>query len=109
MFSTGNFNEVTAGFYTDHILLTSNHPMLIELESLFLYLMQRKKPKVKDEIIFNHLLVAQFNLQDHFLGLIENEIINSRRGLPAGITIKLNNLEEEVLITKLYEASRAGC
>ena len=108
MFSTGNFNEITAGFYTDHILLTANIHLCQESESLFLFLKERKKPKIKDEIIFRHLLVAQFNLQACFLSLIDNEITNSRKGLPAGITIKLNNLEEEVLIAKLYDASRAG-
>ena len=108
LFSTGNFNETTAGFYTDHILLTANNNLLNEAESLFLFLKERKKPKAKDEIIFNNLLVAQFNLQNYFLALIENEMVNAGKGLPAGITIKLNNLEEEVLIAKLYDASRAG-
>jgi len=43
-----------------------------------------------------------------FLDLIDREIKNALQGLPASITIKLNNLEEEKLITKLYEASNAG-
>jgi len=40
--------------------------------------------------------------------MIDNEINNHKQGLPAFITIKMNNLEEEVLISKLYEASNAG-
>src|SRR4029450_4791889 len=56
----------------------------------------------------NHLLVAQFNLQQRFLQMIDREIEFSRQGRTASITIKLNNLEERVLIEKLYEASRAA-
>lgn len=40
--------------------------------------------------------------------LIDNEISNVKQGLPGSIIIKLNNLEEEKLIDKLYEASNAG-
>ena len=53
-------------------------------------------------------MVAQFNLQSKFLSLIDNEIANAQKGLSSGITIKINNLEEETLINKLYEASNAG-
>lgn len=59
-------------------------------------------------IDFKHLLVAQFNLQQRFLDLIQREIDHAKNGLVSGITIKLNNLEEQVLIAKLYEASKAG-
>jgi len=108
LFATGNLNESTARFYTDHILLTAKHSLVRELELLFLFLVERKKPKEKDSIPFQHLLVAQFNLQQQFLQLVDREISHARQGLPAGIIIKLNNLEEQVLISKLYEASNAG-
>ncbi len=108
LLSTGNFNETTAAFYTDHIMLTSNRDLLREVELLFLFLAKREKPNPGDLINFEHLFVAQFNLQRRFIELIEREIANARQGLPASITIKLNNLEERVLITKLYEASHAG-
>jgi len=107
LFATGNFNESTARFYTDHILMTAHKEMLRELELLFIFLGKRKKPD-STEIKFTHLLVAQFNLQERFLKLLEREIIHSKKGLPAFVTIKLNNLEEEVLINKLFEASQAG-
>ncbi len=108
LFATGNLNESTARFYTDHILLTANHAMLRELELLFIFLTKRRKPKQPDEIPFQELLVAQFNLQETFLQLIDEEINNAKNGLEASITIKLNNLEEKKLISKLYEASNAG-
>ncbi len=108
LFATGNLNETTARFYTDHILLTSHQPMLKELEALFGFLSKNKKiPAAEDQIDFKHLLVAQFNLQQRFIELIQREIDHAKQGLPAGITIKLNNLEEKILIAKLYEASQA--
>lgn len=106
LLSTGNLNESTARFYTDHILLTSNFDMLQEVERLFGSFQKKKKTRAK--INFNHLLVAQYNLQERFLWLIEREIENARRNLPARIVIKMNNLQETVLIKKLYEASNAG-
>ena len=109
LFATGNLNETTAKFYTDQVLLTANQLMLEELNQLFRFLAKnRKAPSLDERKLFNHLLVAQFNLQDRFIELIEREIVNSKAGLKSGITIKLNNLEERKLIRKLYEASAAG-
>ena len=109
LLATGNLNETTAKFYTDQILLTAHQPMLKEMELLFGFLGKSKKaPAQEDQIDFQYLLVAQFNLQQRFLDLIQREMDHVKAGLPAGITIKLNNLEERILIHKLYEASTAG-
>jgi polyphosphate kinase len=108
LLSTGNFNENTAAFYTDHILMTANGALLREMELLFIFLAKRQKPQPEDRLLFSKLLVAGFNLQQRFLDMIDREIENANKGLPAAIIIKLNNLEERVLITKLYDASRAG-
>ncbi|SDS45781.1 polyphosphate kinase [Mucilaginibacter mallensis] len=108
LLATGNFNEQTARFYTDHILFTCNPNLMREMELLFIFLSKRKKPSAHDPLNFNNLLVAQFNLQTRFIELIDREIANAKQGLPSGITLKMNNLEEKVLIDKLYEASQAG-
>jgi len=108
LLATGNLNENTARFYTDHILLTGNHELMRELELLFIFLSKRKDPGKTEKIAFQHLLVAQFNLQERFLALIDREIAHAREGRPASMIIKMNNLEERVLIDRLYEASRAG-
>jgi len=108
LLATGNLNENTARFYTDHILLTGQHDLMRELELLFIFLSKRKDPRKSEKIAFRHLLVAQFNLQERFVALIDREIAHAREGNPAAITIKMNNLEEQVLINKLYEASQAG-
>lgn len=108
LLATGNLNETTARFYTDHILLTAHEGMMAELEQVFSFLRRMKKPEPQDMYEYNHLLIAQFNLRDIFIRLIDREISNASKGLQAGIIIKLNNLEEKVLIEKLYEASSAG-
>lgn len=108
LLATGNFNESTARFYTDHILFTAHQPMLLEIEKVFRFLKQKRRPGATPSIAFRYLLVGQFNLQQRFVQLIEREIEYARRGIAAAITIKLNNLEDKVLIGKLYDASRAG-
>lgn len=106
--ATGNFNEATGRFYTDHVFFTSHKEMGIELEWLFDYLQSRKQPADYMKIPFQHLLVSQFNLIKRLDKLIEREIKNAKKGRPAGIIIKLNNLQERMMIEKLYEASNAG-
>lgn len=108
LLATGNLNEQTARVYTDHILLTTRTDMLAELHHLFEFLAKKQKPDANDKLVFNHLIVAQFNLQQRFMALIDREVNNFKKGLPAGITIKLNNLEEEQMIRALYKASDAG-
>lgn len=108
LMATGNFNETTARFYTDHVFMTAHPGITQELELLFLYLQARQQPAKFSYLTFNHLLVAQFNLKDRFTELIDREITHAKEGKPAHITIKLNNLQEKDMIAKLYEASDAG-
>lgn len=106
--STGNFNESTGRYYTDHVLFTANHEFSTELEWLFEYLQSRKQPEEYVNIPFKHLLVSQFNLIKRFSELIDREIENARKGFPGKIIIKLNNLQERGMISKLYDAAKAG-
>jgi len=102
-YGTGNFNERTAGIYSDIGLLTSNPAMNEELKDVFLYLYTGKQPAP-----FDHLLVSQFNIIDRFKELINDEIAIAKNGGEAKIIIKLNNLEDSEMIDALYEASNAG-
>lgn len=106
--ATGNFNESTGRFYTDHVLFTANPEFSDELEILFTYMQSRTEPVLYGKISFKHLMVSQFNMIKRFNKLIDREIKNAQKGKPAGIIIKLNNLQERAMITRLYEASRAG-
>jgi polyphosphate kinase len=106
--STGNFNETTAKFYTDHILLTTNTTIGNELQRLFKFLGERRLPVNANELKFKNLLVSQFNMIERFNELIGKEIKKQKKGMPALIRIKLNNLEEQDMINSLYKASREG-
>lgn len=106
--ATGNFNESTGRFYTDHVLFTTLPEFAEELEQLFVYMQSRTQPVLYGKISFKHLLVSQFNMIKRFNKLIDREIKNATKGRPARIIIKLNNLQERTMIEKLYEASRAG-
>jgi polyphosphate kinase len=106
--ATGNFNEATGRFYTDHVLFTFNQDFGNELILLFGYLQSRKQPAEYGKIPFKHLLVSQFNMIKRFNQLIEREIDNAKAGKAASIIIKLNNLQERAMIARLYEASKEG-
>jgi polyphosphate kinase len=108
LMATGNFNEATGRFYTDHVFFTTNPEISTELDGLFIYLQSRTQPMMYGKISFHHILVSQFNMVKRFSKLINREIKNAKKGKSAGIIIKLNNLQEKNMIEKLYEASQAG-
>ena len=102
--STGNFNEKTARVYADHGYFTSAPTVVAELKEVFAYLQdQHYRPRP-----FQHLLVAQFNMRDRLVALIEAEIAAARAGRTARIFLKINSLEDRDMIDKLYEAAQAG-
>ncbi|GAA4013523.1 polyphosphate kinase 1 [Hymenobacter fastidiosus] len=102
-FSTGNFNEVTSHIYADHGLFTADPRLTREAAEVFRYFHDRQ-PKTG----FQHLLVAPFELRDQLNALIDREIKLARHGKEAYIILKLNALQDERMILKLYEASQAG-
>jgi polyphosphate kinase len=50
LLATGNFNETTSKFYTDHVFFTSAKEFSDELQQLFLYLQSRLQPEEVEEI-----------------------------------------------------------
>ncbi len=107
LLSTGNFNEITAQFYTDHVLMTTDSSIIKELIPLFDYL-RKNDADAKTKIKFHKLLVSQFNMYERFEKLINAEIKKAAAGEDALIRIKINNLEEHGMIDLLYKASKAG-
>jgi polyphosphate kinase len=106
--STGNFNEITAQFYTDHVLMTTDKQIVKELSQLFKFLQTKELSKKERNYGFDVLLVSQFNMLDELKKLIDNEIDKASRGEEALIRIKVNNLEEPGFIDYLYKANKAG-
>lgn len=101
--STGNFNEKTALIYTDFGFFTADEKLTFEVDKVFEYLESET-----NGYTFQHLLIAQFGMRKAFTQMVDNEINNSLAGKQAAITIKLNSLEDERMINKLYEANNAG-
>jgi polyphosphate kinase len=101
--STGNFNESTAGIYSDFGFFTSDTKYTDDLKQVFKFL----KAKDKKSSI-NHLWVAGFNLKENILQQIDLEIENKKNGRDASIFIKANGLDEKEIIEKLVEANNTG-
>ncbi|MDB2657052.1 polyphosphate kinase 1 [Crocinitomicaceae bacterium] len=100
---TGNFHEKTAKLYTDISLWTSDNRISKEVYKIFDFFKTNYKPGN-----YRHLVVSPFNVRSNLSDLIEAEMKNARAGKEAYIIIKLNNLVDEEMIEKLYEASQAG-
>lgn len=101
--ATGNFNEKTARIYSDQGYFTSNPEVCMELEHLF-----KELHKPTGLWPFKHILVARYNLVEELKRLIDREISAAQKGQPAGIYLKMNNLEEEGMIRHLQAASQQG-
>lgn len=101
--STGNFNEDTARVYADAGLFVTNPTLINDLHNLFLVL-QRKV----EQPVFKSLLVARFNLIPCLKKMIQNEIRLAQAGLGGRIILKMNALQDPLMIEELYKASEAG-
>ncbi|MBS1821153.1 MAG: polyphosphate kinase 1 [Acidobacteria bacterium] len=100
---TGNYNPVTARFYTDISLLTANHDLTLGVQKVFNYLTAET-----DSESYDPLLVAPLTLADRLVGLIDREAEHARAGRPATIVAKMNGLLDRRTIEALYTASQAG-
>ena len=108
LISTGNFNESTARFYTDHTLLTASPQITAEMLELFRFLRRKRRDGVAVMPAFQHLLVAGANMIDVFDKLVCAEKDKVRAGGEGDISIKLNNLEEPQMIASLQKAAEVG-
>lgn len=100
---TGNYNSSTARLYTDIGLFTSNREIGEDITRLF-----NRMTGYAPGTTYNRILVAPEYLLPTFVELIDNEIAAAKAGKPARLVFKFNNLEEDVIIRKLYQASQAG-
>ncbi len=100
---TGNFHEGNAQVYCDHSLLTADERLTKEVARTFTFFSANYQRGA-----YRYLLVSPFNTRKRIIELINAEIKNAKRQHDAYITIKLNNLTDEEMIEKLYEASKAG-
>lgn len=100
---TGNYNASTARIYTDLGIFTCNREIADDATRLF-----NRLTGFAPATSYKRLLVAPDYLRLELLRLIELETAAAQAGKPARIIFKMNQLEEDTVMQKLYEASQAG-
>ena len=102
--STGNFHEDTAKVYSDIGVFTKDKRITNEVTRLFSFLETQKQPSQD----FEHLLVGKFGMKQKLIALIRTEVKNANAGKKAKILLKMNSLQDPMMIDELYNASQAG-
>jgi polyphosphate kinase len=105
--STGNFNENTARYYSDHCLLTANRNILADINRVFNFL-EQVHPKVDSLKACSTLTVAPYNMRQIFGELIAREIRAAKKKKKGSVIVKLNSLVDAEMIGHLYDAANAG-
>ena len=101
--ATGNYNEDTSKLYTDIGLLTTNETYAHDISEFFNVITGHSLPNE-----YQYLITAPRDMRDQLVRLIQLEAENAKHDLPSGICIKVNSLEDKVVIDELYKASQAG-
>ena len=100
---TGNYNSITATYYTDLSLLTADPEITSAVHGVFNFLTAyAERPK------YDPLLVAPIDLAERSINLIAREADHARHGRPARIIAKMNSLLDRNIVRELYRASQAG-
>ena len=100
---TGNYHPVNAKIYTDLSLFSSDKKLASDVEKFYNYVTGYAKPRN-----LNKISISPINLRKTLNELIDNEILNSKKGKNGEIWAKMNSLVDPDIIDKLYEASKAG-
>ena len=100
---SGNYHAATARCYSDFGLLSRDQELGEDVHTAFMQL-----TGFGSVGIMKKLVMAPFNLFDHFVTLIDREIKNANANKPAYIMLRMNALIEPKIIRALYRASQAG-
>jgi len=100
---TGNYNSITATYYTDLSLLTADPEITSSVHRVFNFL-----TAYAERSSYDPLLVAPIDLAERSMNLIAREADHARHGRPARIIAKMNSLLDRNIVRELYRASQAG-
>ena len=100
---SGNYNEDTARLYTDIGLLTTNETLANDVSEFFNVITGHSLPTD-----YTNLITAPRDMRHQLISFIEKEAVHAKNGLPSGIFIKVNSLEDSEIIYALYRASQQG-
>jgi polyphosphate kinase len=101
--SSGNYNEATSRFYTDVGLLSTNEVYGNDVSEFFNVITGHSQPNE-----YRNLITSPRDMRNQLCALIRQEAENAKQGGAAGIIIKFNSLQDDVMIDELYAASQAG-
>lgn len=102
-FGTGNYNEMTAGLYTDLSYMTCSEELGNDAVAWFNAVTGYSQTQQ-----FEHISSAPIGLRERLLDLIQFETDRCRNKAEGMITAKINSLVDPQLIQALYKASQAG-
>ena len=102
-FGTGNYNEITAGMYTDLSYMTCHEDLGSDAVSWFNAVTGYSQIQE-----FRQLVSAPVGLREKLLELIAVETERADHGDEARIVAKVNSLVDPEIIQALYRASQAG-
>jgi polyphosphate kinase len=101
--SSGNYNEITSRLYADVGLLTTKEAYANDVSEFFNVITGHSQPTA-----YRNLITSPRDMRIQLCNLVRNEAENARLGIPNGIVIKFNSLQDKELIDELYAASQAG-
>ena len=102
-FGTGNYHPITAKFYTDLSLFTSDSALGRDATKVFNYVSGYVEPEALE-----NLRISPLNLKETLIENFNNEINNAVSGKPAMVWVKVNSLIDPEIIDLLYQASSVG-
>ncbi len=100
---SGNYNEDTSKLYTDIGLLSTDAIYANDISEFFNVITGHSIPTQ-----YEYLITAPREMRGSLISMINDEAENAKQGLPGGIAMKLNSLQDDVVIEELYKASKAG-
>ena len=100
---TGNFHEGNAKIYTDYLMMTARPKIVNEVAKVFDFIDRPFSP-----FRFSELLVSPNSMKSRILRMLDTEIRNASEGKEAWVKIKINHITDTNMVTKLYQASKAG-
>ncbi|MGM9891897.1 RNA degradosome polyphosphate kinase [Limosilactobacillus sp.] len=100
---TGNYNDVTAHFYTDMGMFTCDHELGVDMTNLFNMLSGFARPPY-----FYKLRVSPNGIRNFINEKIDDQIKVAKSGNPALIRMKMNSLSDKQIIAHLYDAAANG-
>ena len=100
---TGNFHEGNARIYTDYLMMTARPKIVNEVAKVFDFI-----DRPFSQVRFNELLVSPNSMKSRILRMLDNEIRNANDGKEAWLKMKINHITDIDVVSKLYQASKAG-